>query len=156
MDLPGVCDDGEDVHGRAAACADHGALAVCYANSCRPGDQPHPGIRKVLQNLGREVGRGEELGVGAEAGIVLCVVQEAAGKPLAGLHPAVGQGIFNQELLERDRRPGASRALEEEAPIFTDRSTLNPLCVQSSIFFASRSLWSLRRRKKAIVLFMCS
>ena len=59
----------------------------------------------MLQNLGQEVGRGEELGggavarptVGAEVGDVLCVVQDAAGM------------IFNQELLERDRRPGASR-----------------------------------------------
>ena len=44
VDLVGVCDAGEDAHGR-------------------PRDQSHPRIRKVLQNLGQEVGRGDELGV---------------------------------------------------------------------------------------------
>jgi hypothetical protein len=42
--------------------------------------------------------------------LVLRVVQDAAGMPLAGLRPAVGQGIFDEEPLERDRRPGASRS----------------------------------------------
>jgi hypothetical protein len=47
VDMPGVCDDGEDVHGRAAACADHGALAVCCANSCRLRDRPRTSSRAV-------------------------------------------------------------------------------------------------------------
>ena len=40
-----------------------GAQARLSGKGCRPGDQPHPRVRKALQNLGQEVGRGEELGV---------------------------------------------------------------------------------------------
>jgi hypothetical protein len=45
----------------------------------------------------------------------------------------------------------ASRALEEAAAIFTDRS-MNPECLHSSMFLPSRSLMSLRFRKKATMV----
>ena len=55
VDLLGVCNDGEEVHGRAAPCADHGIDLVHLCEQASPGSSGLPGghrlIRVVLMRL---------------------------------------------------------------------------------------------------------
>jgi hypothetical protein len=90
----------------------------------------------VLREFDQEICRGEQARVGPEERIVLRAIQDTRGV------------FFHEHFVERHGRASAWRVLEEVAGIFTERSTLKPLYVQSSIFLASRSLMSFRFRKK--------
>jgi hypothetical protein len=83
----------------------------------------------VLQELDEKLDGGEDLRVGSE---------------VVGVRRAINDGVraslVDEQVLEGDRGP----CIEA----FTEK----PLCVQSSIFLASRSFRSLRSRKNAMTL----